>query len=150
MKCATVEDYLESLPPERGDVVSRLMEVMRANLNPGFEEGILYGVPSFFVPHSVYPPGYHCDPKLPVVFVGVASPKSHVAVHAFCIYCDTGLVEWFQREYAKTGFKLDMGKGCIRFKKMDQVPYDLFGELVRRVTVVDFLAVYTRSLPKKK
>ena len=144
----SVPEYLDSLTPDRREVVGRLMQVMRENLNPGFEEGILYGGPAFYVPHSVYPPGYQCDPKLPVMFVGVSSPKGHVSIHAFCVYCDHGLLEWFQAEYAKTGFKLDMGKGCVRIKKMDQVPYALFGELVKRVSVEDFLGTYTRMLKR--
>lgn len=150
MACATVEEYLDSLPPERREVVSNLRDAVLANLNPGFEEGIQYGAIGYYVPHSVYPPGYHCDPKQPVPFMGIANQKHHVGLYAFCIYCSQETMEWFVSEHAKTGWKLDMGKGCIRFRKMDQVPYELVGRLTKRVTVEDFLGAYLPQVPTKR
>ena len=147
MPVATVEEYIDALLPDRKEAVSRLRDVVRANLNPGFEEGIQYGMIGYYVPHVIFPAGYHCDKKQPVPFCHIASQKSHVGFYAFCIYIDPGLKE-FIAEYEKTGFKLDMGKGCLRFKKMDQIPFDLIGKLVAKVELEAFLAHYTTTFPK--
>jgi hypothetical protein len=104
---------------------------------------------SYVVPHSIYPAGYHCDPKLPLPFMALASQKSHIGFYHMGIYADDTLLNWFQDEYAKTcKYKLDMGKSCIRFKKMENIPFDLIGELVRKVSVQDWISMYENNLKR--
>lgn len=146
----SVDEYLERLAPERREVLSQMREAINAHLPSGYEEGIQYGMIGWFVPHSVYPPGYHCDPKQPLPFVSIASQKHHVSFNPFCIYTDEALKEWFVAEYQKTGYKLDMGKACIRFKKMDQIPYGLIGQVVAKVPVDAFIAAYENAIPASR
>lgn len=146
----TVPEYLASLPDDRRGPVSALRDAINARLPAGYAEGIQYGMLGWFVPHSVYPAGYHCDPKQPVPFVGVASQKAHIAAYLFCLYVDPELHAWFLEEYAKTGKKADMGKGCVRFKKPADIPYALIGETVARMPVDTFLARYVPQIPARK
>lgn len=146
----TPDAYVESLPEDRREAVRKLRETFRANLPEGYEEGMQYGMIGYYVPHSVYPPGYHCDPKQPVPFAGIANQKQYVSVYLMCIYMDPALTERFVGEYGKTGKKLDMGKGCVRFKKMDDIPYDLLGETIARIPVDAFLARYESEIPASK
>lgn len=107
-----------------------MREIILENLPEGFEKTISYGMIGYVVPHSIYPPGYHCDPKLPLPFMKLASQKNYVVLYHSCIYADQKLLDWFKREYPKhTNAKLDMGKSCIHFKRMNDIPYDLIGEL---------------------
>jgi hypothetical protein len=142
------EAYIASLPADRQVPVARLREVIRQNIDSGFEEIMGYGMIGYVVPHSIYPAGYHCDPKLPLPFVSLASQKNYIAVYLMCVYTDPVLLDWFRTEYAKTGFKLDMGKSCVRFKKMDHIPYELIGELLKKVALKDYLAAYVQGLKR--
>lgn len=145
----SVEEYLDSLESDRRSAIESLRQTINANLPEGYEEGIQYGMIGWFVPHSIYPPGYHCNPKQPVPFVSVASQKSHIGLYAFCIYADPALAAWFVEEYKKTGKQLDMGKSCIRFKKPEDIPLELIGQTIARVPVSDFLGQYESTLNSK-
>jgi uncharacterized protein YdhG (YjbR/CyaY superfamily) len=143
----TVSDYIDSLPEDRRKVISKLRSVIRKNIAEGFKEGIGYGMISYSVPHSLYPPGYHVDPKVPLPFISLGSQKSHVAVYHHGLYADKKLLAWFTAEYKKTGIaKLDMGKSCIRFKKPELIPYDLIGRLVSKMTAAEWIKVYESGL----
>ncbi len=135
------EEYLAQIPEERREAFQKLREVIAQNINAGFEEGILYNMPSWFVPKSIYPPGYHCDPKLPLYFVSIASQKNSINWYAN-FGGDEDLQQWFIDEYAKTGHKLDMGKSCIRFKKLEAIPYDLIGQVTSKISVESYIAHY--------
>lgn len=145
-KATTVQEYLDELEPDRLEAISALRKVINENLPEGYEEGMQYGMIGWYVPHSVYPPGYHCDPKQPLPYVSVASQKNHIGVYAFCVYGDEEVKDWFVEEFKKTGKKLDMGKSCIRFKKLDGIPLELIGEMVAKVPVEQFVANYEASI----
>ena len=132
-KATTVEQYLAELPEDRRERCKRFAKVILDNLPAGYEEGMQYGMIGYFVPHSLYPPGYHCDPRQPLPFAGLASQKNHMAVYLMCIYGDRAHEAWFREAWAKTGKKLDMGKSCVRFKKLDDVPLDVIGQAIKRV-----------------
>jgi hypothetical protein len=145
----TVETYLNHLVTERIEPMLKIRQSILNNLPKGFEECINYGMLGYVIPHSIYPAGYHCDPKLPLPFMGLASQKSHIGFYHMGIYADDTLLNWFQDEYAKTcKYKLDMGKSCIRFKKMEDIPFDLIGELVRKVLVQDWISIYENNLKR--
>ncbi len=140
--------YLDALPDDRRALVQAIRDVVNANLPPGVEEGIQYGMIGWFVPHSVYPDGYHCDREQPVPYASVANQKNKVSLYLFCAYVQSEIAADFEREYrAWLGKKPDMGKSCIRFKRLDEVPLDLIGRTVRKMTTEDFLARYTASIP---
>ncbi len=146
----TPDDYIAQLPEERRRPMQQLREVVLANLPDGFEETISYGMIGYVVPHSLYPPGYHCDPKLPLPFMNIASQKNFIAVYHIGIYAVPELMEWFVAEYPKyCSARLDMGKSCIRFKKIDQIPYKLIGELAKKMTPAEWIDVYERNIKKK-
>ena len=146
----TTEQYLKELPPERQEALAKLRKEILKNLPKGFEEEMTYGMIGYVVPHSLYPPGYHCDPKLPLGFMSMASQKNFVAVYHMGIYGDKKLYDWFVNEYAKnTTAKLDMGKSCIRFKKMETIPYKLIGELAGKLTVQQWIDMYERNFLKR-
>lgn len=143
------QEYLDALPEDRKVVISELRKVIKANLPTGFEEQMNYGMIGFVVPHSIYPKGYHCDSNLPLPFMNIASQKNFVAVYHMGIYSDEKLMDWFKNEYARfTKAKLDMGKSCIRFKKLDQIPYKLIGELASKITVEDWIKTYEKHLKR--
>ncbi len=145
----TVDGYIESLPPDRKEVISKLRAVSLKNLPPGFIECMDYGMMGYSVPHSTYPAGYHCKPEIPLPFMGMASQKHFVAVYHMGIYAVPELMEWFLAEYPKHSTrKLDMGKSCIRFKKLDDIPYGLIGELCTKMTPEEWIAVYEKVLKK--
>lgn len=146
----TVEEYLSTLPEDRLAMVNALRKVMLENLQPGFEEGMQYGGIGYYVPHSVYPNGYHCDPKQPLPFVGILSQKQHVGWYAFCLYSDPELIESFTEAYKATGKRVDMGKSCVRFKKFDDMPLELIGQTVRNISVDKFVGAYEESLAQAK
>ena len=142
-KAQSVETYMSELPEERKAPMQRLREVFKANLPEGFNEEMNYGMIGYVVPHSIYPKGYHCSPELPLPFVNIASQKNFIAVYHMGIYSDEKLLNWFVEEFPKhSKAKLDMGKSCIRFKKMDQIPYDLIGELLTKMTVNQWIERY--------
>lgn len=143
IKAKNADDYIAQLPEDRKAAVSKLRKVILKNLPKGFKEIIGYGMIGYVVPHSLYPKGYHCDPKLPLGFMNLASQKNYIAVYSMPLYGNKKLLDWFTKEYPKhCKSKLDMGKSCIRFKKMDDIPYELIGELSSKVTVQEWIEIY--------
>ncbi len=146
-----IQHYLDEIPAERKDAFSKLRETILANLPKGFVEEMSYGMIGYVVPHSIYPKGYHCDPKLPLPFFSIASQKNFIALYHMGLYADTELLEWFINEYPKhSKTKLDMGKSCIRFKKVDQIPYELIGDLLKKMSVKKWVMVYEENYLKTK
>lgn len=144
------QEYIDTLPDDRKKAMSDLRKVILKNLPKGFKEEMSYGMLGYVVPHSLYPAGYHCDPKLPLPFLSIASQKNFVAVYHMGMYADIKLLDWFTKEYAKhSKTKLDMGKSCIRFKKVDHIPYELIGELAGKMTPEEWIAIYEKELKQK-
>lgn len=146
-KASTVDQYLKELPAERREIVSAVQQVFLKNLGKGFEERMSYGMIGYCVPHSVYPAGYHCDPKQPLPFGGIAAQKNAYSVYLFCIYADADEGMRFRKAWAATGKKLDMGKSCIRFKRLEDCALDVIAETLRRVTVDSHIRQYEKSVP---
>lgn len=143
------EDYISQIPEERRDAFQRLRKVILDHLPGGFSEGMSYGMISYFVPHDVYPAGYHCDPKLPLPFMSIASQKNFIAFYHMGIYTDKEILDWFISEYPKyVKSKLDMGKSCIRFKKPDQIPFDLIAELIGKISSSRWIEMYESAIKK--
>lgn len=137
------EEYVSHLPEERRAVLERLRSVLKDNLPEGMLETMAYGMISYVIPPCLYPPGYHAKAKEPLPFMSLASQKNHIAVYHMGIYAFPEILEWFKDEYSKRDkTKLDAGKSCIRFKKLDDIPYDLIAELCRKISVEDYLAHY--------
>lgn len=150
-KAETVEQYIDELPEERQQAISKLRSVVKKHLPKGFKEGMGYGMISYVVPHTLYPAGYHCDPKLPLPFISIASQKNFIALHHLGIYANPELVAWFTNEYPKhCKYKLDMGKGCIRFKKPEDIPYDLIAALVAKITPQQWIDIYEEQIKNRK
>ncbi|NNT71806.1 DUF1801 domain-containing protein [Flavobacterium sp. IMCC34852] len=148
-KAPTPQDYINELPADRKEVIQKLRETINKNLPKGFKESMGYGMMGYCVPHTIYPNGYHCNPKDPLPFMGLASQKNFVAFYHMGIYADKNLYDWFVEEYGKRcKYKLDMGKSCVRFKKMDDIPYDLIAELVQKISVEDWIATYESAFKK--
>jgi Domain of unknown function (DU1801) len=149
IKADTVEEYVNQLPEDRQIVVEKLRKLIKESLPKGFEEVPSYGMIGYVVPHSIYPSGYHCTPKLPLPFMNVASQKNFVAVY-YMGFADKTILEWFTNEFPKySKTKLDMGVGCIRFKKIDQIPYELIGQLASKMSVEDWINVYEKTYRNK-
>ena len=147
----TVDEYLASLPEDRRAVMTDLRKAVKKNIPKGFQEVMGYGMIGWVIPHSMYPDGYHCDPKMPVPFMNIASQKNHIAVYHMGVYSSGKLLEWFQAEWPKhSSKKLDMGKSCIRFKKPEDVPVALIGELASKMTPKQWLEVYESFKPAGK
>lgn len=146
----TVDEYLNGLPADRRAAIQALREAILPNLDAGYEEGIQYGHIGYFVPHRLFPAGYHCDPKQPLPFAAIASQKNHLSLYLMGVYCGcdgdgqelTPEARWFRDAWTKTGKKLDMGKACVRFKKIEDVPLDVVGEAIRRVPADAFISRY--------
>ena len=148
-QATTTQEYIEQLPEDRKAPVSQIMQILKENLPEGFEEGMLYKMPAFFVPHSLYPDGYHCKPSEPLPFINVASQKNFVALYHMGLYAKKELYDWFVAEYPKhSKYKLDMGKSCIRFKKIEDIPYDLIKELSGRMTQEEWVEIYESAIKK--
>ncbi len=148
-KATTVEQYLAELPEDRKAAMLKLRNAIKENLPQGFEEVISYGMLGYVVPHSIYPSGYNCNPKLPLPFINLASQKNFIALYHMGIYANKNLESWFVSEYPKhVKTKLDMGKSCIRFKKMDDIPFDFIGELAAKVSVEDWISNYEKAFRK--
>jgi uncharacterized protein YdhG (YjbR/CyaY superfamily) len=148
-KAKTPKEYIDELPEDRKESVEELRSVVLKNLPKGFQEVMSYGMLGYVVPHSIYPNGYHCDPKQPLPFMGIASQKNFIAVYNMGVYSNPKLSEWFVAEFPKhSKYKLDMGKSCIRFKKMDDIPYGLIGELASKITVEDWIVFYEKNFKK--
>ena len=148
-KALTVEEYINELPSDRKEVIQKLRKTIIENLPKGFEEMMGYGMMGYSVPHSIYPNGYHCNPKDPLPFMGMASQNNFVAFYHMGIYADKNLYDWFVAEYTqRCKYKLDMGKSCVRFKKFDDIPYDLIAELTQKISVEDWIKTYESAFKK--
>ena len=143
---ATVAEYVKSLPPDRREAIESLRKVILANLDPIIEEGMMYGMIAYYIPHRHYPAGYHCTPELPLPYAGLASQKNHMSYYTMAIYGDEKEVAWFKSEWKKTGKKMDMGKSCIRFKKLDDLPIELIAASLRRTPAAKFIEQYERVI----
>jgi hypothetical protein len=153
-KASTVEEYLEELSEERREAIQAIRQAILKNLPRGYEEGMQYGMIGYFVPHSLYPAGYHCDPKQPLPFASLASQKNHMALY---IGFDDDFEIWLREAWTKTGKKFDRGRACIRFKKLDDVPLSIVGQAIKRIPVKKYIAHYEAVIntklkrpPKKK
>ncbi len=137
------EKYLDSLPEARKEAMEKLRLTINDNLPNGFSEVMNYGTIGYVVPHSLYPAGYHCDPKLSLPFIGIASQKNFIALYHMGLYANQDLLEWFVSEYTQqTNKKTDMGKSCIRFKKPEAIPYDLIVKLVSKISPKQWIEIY--------
>ena len=146
----TSDEYINSLPDDRKQLMNKLRETILDNLPTGFVETINYGMIGYVVPHSIYPNGYHCNPKLPLPFMSIASQKNFIAVYHMGLYIDQKLMNWLLQEYQKpSNAKLDMGKSCLRFKKMDQIPFELIAALSKKVSVKEWIETYEKTLKGK-
>ncbi len=150
-KATTAESYMAELPEERKAPMAKLRTIIKANLDPLFEECMNYGMLGYVVPLRYYPDGYHCNPKLPLPFMNLASQKNFIAVYHSGMYAKKELLDWFVSEYPKhCSRKLDMGKSCVRFKKMDDIPYELIGQLAAKMTTQAWIDLYEMNIKTSK
>lgn len=146
----TVKEYIDGLPEDRKEAINQLRTVIQKKLPKGFQEEMSYGMIGYVVPHTLYPAGYHCNPKLPLPFMNIASQKNFIAVYHMGIYADPKLMDWFLAEFPKhSKSKLDMGKSCIRFKKPEQIPFELIGELAAKMMPQDWITLYESAFNRK-
>lgn len=146
----TVDAYLAGLAPDRRETIETVRGAILKNLDPVFEEGMQYGMIGYFVPHSAYPAGYHCNPDQPLPFVSLASQKNHIGLYLFCIYMDEAEKDRFVDAWKSTGKRLDMGKSCVRVKKLDDIPLDVIGRTIKRMTAKRFISIYEKQLAGRK
>ena len=145
----SIEEYISSLAADRKSPIIELINVIDKNIPTGFEKIMNYGMPSFVVPHSMYPNGYHCDTTLPLPFIGVANLKSSISLYHMGLYTDSGLLSWFESEYPKHSHtKLNMGKSCIRFKKFNEIPYELIGLLATKMNMKNWIDIYEKNIKR--
>jgi hypothetical protein len=151
-KPATVAEYLATLAPDRREALAAVRKVILKNLPKGYEEGIQYGMIGYYVPHRLYPPGYPPNPKEPLPFAHLGSQKNHMALYLMCVYGHAETARVFREEYAAAGKKLDMGKACVRFKKLEDLPLDVIGRTIARVPVKTYCALFDgpRAKPRKR
>jgi Domain of unknown function (DU1801) len=149
-KANTVGQYLADLPPDRREAINAVRKVILKNLPDGFEEAMQYGMISYVVPFKLFPAGYHCDPSQPLCFAGLASQKNHMAIYLCTIYGHKGTEEWFRKAYKASGKKLDMGKSCVRFKRLEDLPLDVIGQAIARVPVDKYIRAYEKARLKAK
>jgi hypothetical protein len=148
-KAATLEEYVNELPVERKEAINKLRKEIKKNLPKGFKEEMSYGMIGYVVPHKLYPPGYHCNPDLPLPFMNLASQKNFIGVYHMGIYSDPKLLKWFTDAFSKADAgKLDMGKSCIRFKKPENIPIKLIGELAAKMTPGDWIDTYEKAFKR--
>ena len=148
-KATTVEEYMQEVPTERQGYFNQLRDVILENIPNGFVEQMSYGMIGYVVPHSLYPAGYHCDTKLPLPFINIASQKNFIGLYHMGIYASPDLLDWFVTEYPKhCKLKLDMGKSCIRFKKPELIAYELIAELMQKMTVDDWVKLYEKNIAR--
>jgi hypothetical protein len=146
---ATPEDYIAKLPENRKAPITKLNALIKKHMPKGLEAGIGYGMLAYYVPKSVYPAGYHCKPFPPLPFINLASQKNYIALYHMGMYAKKELHDWFVAEYPKhSKHKLDMGKSCVRFKKMDDIPYDLIAQLVGKMSVEEWVDIYESTIKK--
>ncbi len=149
IQAKTPDDYIRQLPEERQAPMTKLCTVINQNLPEGFAEIIIYGMIGWVVPHEIYPAGYHCNPKDPLPFLNIASQKNYISIYHSGIYADETLMKWFLNEYAKISpRKPDMGKSCIRFKKPEQIPFELIGELAKKMSVQEWIRMYEERVKR--
>jgi hypothetical protein len=147
-KASTPEAYIAELPEDRKEIISRIRETILKNLPAGFSEQMNYGMLGYVVPHGLYPQGYHCDPKAPLPFLNLASQKNHISLYHMALI-EGPLLEWFESAWSKVSSKkLDIGKSCIRFKKPEDVPLALIGELVSKLTPQDWIELYEKNIKR--
>lgn len=145
----TVEEYIENVADDRREAIQKLRQTVLDNLPEGFKEELNYGMIGYVVPHSIYPAGYHCEPKLPLPFANIASQKNHIAFYHMGVYADPELLKWFTEEFPKhSKLKLNMGKSCIRFKKPEHITYELIGELITKMSVERYIEIYEKNYKK--
>ncbi len=150
-KAQTITEYIAQIPPDRIESFQKLRDTIIQNLDPEFIECMSYGMIGYVVPHEIYPAGYHCDPKLPLPFMNLASQKNFIALYHMGIYGSESLMDWFQLEYAQVcEYKIDMGKSCIRFKRLDDIPYELIGQLCKKMTAAQWIESYEKMLDSSK
>jgi hypothetical protein len=148
-KSTTVTAYMQEVPEERRKIIEALRKVIKQNLPKGFEEQMNYGMIGYVVPHTLYPGGYHCKPSDPLPFMNIASQKNFIVIYHMGMYADPSLLKWFTEAYAqRVKGKLDMGKSCIRFKKPDQIPVDLIGELASKMSPQQWIQLYEQAFRK--
>ena len=146
---SSIETYLNSLSKDRKESVQKIIKVVEDNIPFGYSKIMNYNMPSFVIPHSIYPSGYHVTPDLPLPFIGVASQKNHIGFYHMGLYANPKLLDWFISEYPKyCKSKLDMGKSCIRFKKVDDIPYKLIGELSKKMTTKEWINIYEKNIKR--
>lgn len=145
-KAATVAGYLKSLPDDRREAIEAVRKVILKNLDPLYEEGMQYGMIGYYVPHKVFPAGYHCDPRQALPFAGLASQKNHMAIYLMCVYGSEKQRELFVEDWKTSAKKLDMGKCCIRFKKLEDIPLDVIGRAIKRIPAKKYIAAYEKML----
>jgi len=145
----TVQEYLENIQDERKPIINQIRDVVNEHIPKGFKECINYGMLGWVIPHEVYTNGYHCNPKLPLPFINLASQKNHIGFYHMGIYASPDLMNWFTTEFPKhSDRKLDMGKSCLRFKKPEHVPLNLLGELVSKMSTADWISLYEKNTKK--
>jgi len=149
-KASTVDQYLAELPPDCREAMNAVRKVILQNLPKGFEEVMQYGMISYVVPFKLFPAGYHCDPSQPLSFAGLASQKNHMALYLMTVYGHKETEEWFVKAYMATGKKLDRGKSCVRFKKLEDLPLDVIGQAIARVPVDKYIQTYVKAREKAK
>ncbi|MBM4107632.1 MAG: DUF1801 domain-containing protein [Phycisphaerae bacterium] len=149
-KASTVAQYLAGLPPDRRAAISAVRRAVLDNLDRGFAEGMQYGMIGYYVPHSIYPAGYHCNPEQPLPFAALASQKNHMAVYLMSVYADPAEERWLRERWTGAGKKLDMGKCCIRFRRLEDVPLEVLGEAIARVSLKSHVARYESALRPAK
>ncbi|MBK7711154.1 MAG: DUF1801 domain-containing protein [Bacteroidales bacterium] len=151
IKAKTPEDYINQIPDERKPAIEKLRQVILQNLPKGYEETISYDMIAYVIPHSLYPPGYHVNPKIPLPFINIASQKNFIAFYHMGLYANRDLLEWFKSEYPKySKTKPDMGKICVRFKNIENIPYDLIAELVKKISPEAYIKFYETILHRTK
>jgi uncharacterized protein YdhG (YjbR/CyaY superfamily) len=150
IEASTPAHYIQQMPEDRREAMQKLRQTIQKNIPKGFEETIIYDSIGYVVPKATYPDGYHCDTSLPLPFLNIASQKNFIALYHMGIYMDKELLDWFVKEYPKhSKLKLDMGKSCIRFKKFDQIPYTLIAELVKKMSMKDWIKLYESNIKKR-
>lgn len=149
IEAANMTDYINSLDEDRKEAMTILRTAIAENIPDGFEEAMSYGMPGWVVPHSIYPAGYHCKPEEPLPFISIASQKNFIALYHMGIYANPDLLDWFVAEYPKhVKTKLDMGKSCIRFKKPENIPYELIAELAKKMSCDEWIGIYEENFKK--
>jgi hypothetical protein len=148
-KAKTVPDYIKELPPERRKIITGIRKLIKQNLPTGFKEGMQYGMIGYFVPHRLYPAGYHCDPKEPLPYICLASQKNHYSLYLYAQYSSSDENKWFQQAWKATGKKMNMGKSCVRFKNTEDLPLNVIAEAVERLSVEQYISIYESVIKPK-